>query len=67
MLYLLNELIVPLTFLYIVPLVFGLWFINTQATMRNIKERWIWIIFLFFVPILALIIFYLTQIRGKRR
>jgi hypothetical protein len=66
MLHLLNELWLPITIFYVTPLVFGLWFINKKITDLGLKDRTIWMMLLVFMPIIAVIVFYSTQLNNKK-
>lgn len=63
---LLMSMIIPLSLVYILPLIFGLWYINKEITVRKLNTRIAWMVFLFCAPIIALIIFYAVEIRRTK-
>ena len=63
MLTLLMSLIIPLVILYIGPFVFGLWYINKEITAHKLKTRVAWMVFLFCVPIFAILFFYVIEMK----
>lgn len=65
MLEILNTLFVPIILLYIIPLSFGLWFINKEITARRLNTRAAWMVCLFLTPLLAVAVFYFVEVRRK--
>lgn len=62
---LLSTLIIPITILFIVPFVFGLWYINKEITARKLNTRTSWMVCLFLTPLLTLAIFYFVEVRRR--
>lgn len=65
MAHLLMSLIIPLLILYIIPFIFGLWYVNKEITARNLNTRTAWMVFLFCAPVFALIFFYVIEVKRK--
>jgi hypothetical protein len=66
MIELFTSLILPVTFLYILPFGFGLWFINKEITARRLNTRTAWMVCLFLTPLLTIAIFYFVEIRIRK-
>lgn len=63
---LITSFILPVTFLYILPFIFGVWFINKEITASKLNTRAAWMICLFLTPQLTLAIFYFVEVRIRR-
>lgn len=59
------KMIIPVSILYIIPFIFGLWYVNKEITARKLNTRTAWMVFLFCAPLFANIFFYVIEVKGK--
>lgn len=65
MIELITSFILPVTFLYILPFIFGVWYINKEITARKLNTRAAWMVFLFCAPLFANIFFYVIEVKRE--